>query len=434
MSTVIIFIVILGVLIFVHELGHFVVARKNGIRADEFGFGFPPRIFGLQYVYGKKREKTTEVESIYVETTDIQSGKEEIIQETITEKIYHGTKQVPVGKWRVIWGSHDGDDESEKKDLDEAVKKRYAGGTIYSLNWIPLGGFVRIKGENGENHDKDSFAAKSAWTRTKVLAAGVIMNFVLAWTLFSLAFLMGAPEQVDSSQGSFPDSKIQISEVIPGAPADSAGLKVGDEILKTQINSSGEKVTLRTIGDFQDYTNSERGKGITLALKRGGQYLEIKTVPRIDTPEGQGPLGISLAETAIVRYPFHEAVWKGLIETFRFIELIVVAIFVLIKNLIVGQPIGAEVTGPVGIAKLTGVVAGLGIVYLLQFVALLSINLGIINALPIPALDGGRILFIIIEKIRGYPVSQKVEQTFHTIFFVLLLILMVLVTMKDIFK
>jgi regulator of sigma E protease len=156
--------------------------------------------------------------------------------------------------------------------------------------------------------------------------------------------------------------------------------------------------------------------------------------PRADAPNGEGPLGVSLAETAIVKYPFFQSLGNGIIRTFDLIQVFLLALWGIIAGLFAGKGAPADLAGPVGIAILTKSVADLGLVYVLQFAALLSINLGIINALPIPALDGGRILFIVIEKMRGYPVSQRTEQKFHSIFFALLILLMVLVTYKDIAK
>ena len=162
--------------------------------------------------------------------------------------------------------------------------------------------------------------------------------------------------------------------------------------------------------------------------------LDLKGVPRADYPSDQGALGISLVQTAIVQYPWYEAIVKGFTSTLNIIAVIFTTLFDIIKNLIIGQKVSVDVSGPVGIAYLTKQVTELGFVYILQFAALLSINLGIINGLPIPALDGGRILFIIIEKIKGSPVSQKVEQAFHTVGFVLLILLMILVTFRDIIR
>ncbi len=394
MLAVLVFVVILGILIFVHELGHFVTARRNGIKASEFGFGFPPRAIGFQYLYENGKRK----------------------------------------KWRIVWGTKDGDDENEKKDLAQAHEKRFTGGTIYSINWIPLGGFVKIKGEDGGNKDDtDSFAGKSAWVRTKVLAAGVAMNFILAWVLISLVFMIGAPQAVDSTEN-VSATKIQISDILPETPAQTAGLQIGDEIVKKQKNPAGESVKLSSVEDVQNYIKNNAGKELNLAIIRGDQVLSIKITPRISAPEGQGLLGVNLAQTAIIKYSVPKALWEGLKTTGNLIVAILVALGGIIKSLFMGNGVGADVAGPVGIAVLTKQVTGLGLVYILQFAALLSINLGIINILPIPALDGGRILFVLIEKMKGSPVSQKLEQTFHSVGFLLLILLLILVTFKDVMK
>jgi regulator of sigma E protease len=375
MITAIIFILILGVLIFVHELGHFLTARRNGIKADEFGFGFPPRLGGFF-----KDEKTD--------------------------------------KWKFILGN---------KDIQSK-------NTIYSLNWIPLGGFVKIKGENGDGKNElDSFASKSAWKRIKVLAAGVMMNFLLAWVLLSLVLWIGAPESIDTNGQAPANAKIQISEVLPDSPASSMGLKVGDEILRNQKFDSGS-VAFNSVADVQDYINSKKGQTIKLQVKRGEENLTLSGTPRVDAPQGQGPLGISLSQTVIDIYSWYAAIWNGLVATFNLIIAMIVALFGIIKGLLVGLGVSSEIAGPIGIAVLTKQVATLGIVYVIQFAAILSINLGIINAFPFPALDGGRILFILIEKIKGSPVSQRTEQAFHTVGFVLLIILMILITFRDVTK
>lgn len=371
--TIIVFILILGVLIFVHEFGHFMTARRNGIKADEFGFGFPPRIFGFY-----KNENT--------------------------------------GKYEFVPGSK------------EIVSKN----TVYSLNWIPVGGFVKIKGEDGEGKsESDSFASKSAWKRTKVLAAGVMMNFVLAWILISIGFMIGAP-QLASGPSNSADSKIQISNIVAGSPATVAGLQVGDEVLKTQTAPDGQVVRLTGVTSLQKYIDANKGRQLNLAIQRGSQTLDIKVMPRVNPPKGQGALGVELAETTIVSFPWYKAIWMGLTTTLNLIWLILVALWGIIVSLFSGKGVGADVGGPVYIYKMTGQVAAMGLVYILQFAALLSINLGIINILPIPALDGGRILFIIIEKIKGHPVSQKVEQAFHTVGFALLIILLVLISFHDV--
>lgn len=433
---ILIFILILGLLVFVHELGHFVVARKNGVRASEFGFGFPPRIFGIQFISGEENRIIKELDAVEREIVDIKSGDTEIIKEKITKKMHLVNRIFSVGKWRIIWGSKDGDDENEIQDLNEAHEKKFHGGTIYSLNWLPLGGFVKIKGEDGGNKDdEDSFASKNAWIRIKILAAGVIMNFILAWVLFSGGFMMGAPEEINSNSGNNSgNSKIQISEVISESPASAMGLKIGDEISKTQKNPAGEEIILKNIKEMQDYISVSKGQELSLNILRGKERLVLIGMPRINAPEGQGALGITLVETTLVSYPWYEAIWKGLAAVGDMIIAMFAGLFGIIKSIFTGYGVTADVSGPVGIAVLTKEVASLGLVYIIQFAAIISINLGIINILPIPALDGGRILFILIEKIKGSPVSQKVEQAFHTFFFALLMLLMVAVTYKDVVK
>lgn len=369
MVTAIVFIIILGALIFVHELGHFMVARRNGVKADEFGFGFPPRVFGFF-----QDEKTK--------------------------------------KYKFVWGGKE-------------VKSK---NTVYSINWIPLGGFVKIKGENGgEIEESDSFASKKAWPRIKILAAGVVMNFIFAWFLISWALWIGAPEAVENNNANLPGAKIQITEVKADSPASLAGIQIGDEILKADDQESFESVA-----EIQEYIGLRGGEEIILEMKRGNEVIPVKLVPTKN--EGKGIIGVGLAQTAIVSYPFLEAVWRGAVAVYDITMLILMALGGIILSLFAGNGVGADVSGPIGIAILTKQVATLGFVYILQFAALLSINLGIINALPIPALDGGRILFILIEKIKGSPISHKTEHMFHTIGFMLLILLMILVTLRDVVK
>lgn len=371
MVTAIVFIIILGALIFVHELGHFMVARRNGVKADEFGFGFPPRMAGFV-----KDEKT--------------------------------------GKYKFVWGN----------------KEIQSKNTVYSINWIPLGGFVKIKGENGgEIEESDSFASKKAWPRVKILAAGVVMNFIFAWFLISLALWIGAPEAVESRDANLPGAKIQITEVVPDSRAQKAGIQIGDEIIK-----SDDRESFANVADLQEYIGMNGEKEISLEIRRGDEVLPIKVTPAENGTGGKGMIGVGLAQTAIVAYPFFEAIWKGAVTTYEITMLILAALGGIIMSLFAGNGVGADVSGPIGIAILTKQVATLGFVYILQFAALLSINLGIINALPIPALDGGRILFILIEKIKGSPISHKTEHMFHTIGFMLLILLMILVTLRDVVK
>lgn len=429
MLTILVFIIILGFLIFVHELGHFLVARRNGIRAEEFGFGFPPRIVGIQFLQGEEKKKVSEVESIGIEKTDIKIGGEEIISETVTKKIHEVEKKMPVRKWRIIWGNKDGDNENEKRDLKEAYEKDFSGGTVYSLNWLPIGGFVKIKGENGdEKNDQDSFASKPAWTRVKVLAAGVVMNFIFAWLLFSIGFMLGTPQEV--ADPNTPGSYILIDKIEENSAASAMGIQIGDVIEKVQTGSDGKKVQLKTTEDVQNFINSYADAELTISISRASQHLKLSGTPKISEADGKARLGIGLVQVAKVSYNPITALGKGFAE----LGAVLLLMLNVLKMLIAGNRTGMEVTGVVGIAVYTGQIIPLGMAYLMRFAAILSVNLGVINALPIPALDGGRILFIIIEKIKGSPVSQKVEQIFHTVGFALLMLLMVVITYRDFLK
>ncbi len=369
MTTVIIFIIVLGVLIFVHELGHYLVAIRNGIKAEEFGFGFPPRIFGV------------------FKTKD--------------------------GKYKIIWGNKN-------------IKTK---NTIFSLNAIPLGGFVKIKGEDGNNKDEDSFAAKSAWVRIKVLSAGVLMNFLLAWFLLAIVFSQGVPQAVDDSVVVNGDTKVQISQVVPDSPADKNNLKVGDIILG--IKGGDEEVAVSKTKEAQNIIGNNKGKEIVLTIKRGADVFDVTVTPRTEYPEGEGALGVGLVRVEVAKYTWYEAIGGSLLAVLSLTKLIIVTLFSILGKLIVGAKQTVDVAGPIGIAFMTKQVVAMGWVYLLQFTAMLSINLAIINAFPFPALDGGRILFVLIEKIKGSPVSQKVEQIFHTVGFSLLILLMIFVTFRD---
>ncbi len=367
MLTVFIFIVLIGLLVFVHELGHFLTAKRNGIRVDEFGFGFPPRLGGIV------KDAT--------------------------------------GKYRIVWGN---------KDLPTK-------GTIYSLNWIPLGGFVRIHGEGGESQsDSDSFASKSAWTRIRVLGAGVFMNFVFAWFLISLVLMLGLPQPITPEERTLhPDAKIQIIDVVKGSPAASMGLQMGDEV----VAINGEKTT--SLEMASKVIMAHKGELIHMDVNRLGKPMTLAGTPRTDYPKNEGALGISFSETAVISYPWYRAIYQGAITTYDITIAIFTAFGTMIASLFGGAKAPLDVTGPVGIVYLTKQMSDLGFAYLLQFAAILSINLGIINILPIPALDGGRILFILIEKLKGSPVSQRVESMIHQVGFMLLLLLMLLVTIRD---
>jgi regulator of sigma E protease len=260
------------------------------------------------------------------------------------------------------------------------------------------------------------------------------MNFILAWLLISLGLMIGDPEPIDAAALNSPNSIIQVIEVSPNSPAFAMGLQPGDVILKNQVDSNDQNIIFKNTEDVQNFISSQKGKEITFKIQRGNQIISTHGMPRVDAPVGQGALGISFQDSVYVKYPWYEALWKGARYTGDFMVFIVVSLGGILKNLIFGHAVGVEVSGPIGIAVLTKQATQMGLIYVLHLAAILSINLGIINILPIPALDGGRILFVIIEKIKRHPVSQSVEQAFHTVFFMLLILLMILVTFRDVVK
>lgn len=353
-TTILLFIIILGLLVFVHELGHFVVAKRSGMQVEEFGFGFPPRLFGIKQ-----------------------------------------------------------------------------GGTIYSINWIPLGGFVKIAGEDGgDAKNPNSFGNKGFWPRFAVLIAGVTMNIIFAWLVISLAMGFGLPTVINEGQSLPPSARIHdpaitFTGIAANSPAALAGLKVGDSV----VSVNGQQVD--SITQLQELTSQNSGQEATYAVKRGSETLDKNLVPRAQPPQGEGPLGVSLATVARVAYPWYEAPFRALGATFNLTWNTISAFGNIIGQWISGESVSAELSGPVGIAVLTRDVAQLGFIYLLQFTAVLSVNLAVINAVPFPALDGGRILFLVIEKLRGRKLPETAEQIANTIGFGLLLLLMLFVTVKD---
>ncbi len=364
------FLIVLSILVFVHELGHFLAARYFGVKAEEFGFGFPPRAIGIYKDFN--------------------------------------------GKWKKVKGN------KEVKD---------AADTIWSLNWIPLGGFVKIKGEDGESNDPDSFSVKKAWQRAIILLAGVTMNIFLAAVLFSIGFMIGLPQNLDNDFNSYAkitNTQIQVIQVLPNSPAQEAGVQMGD-IIK-EINN----IKFKHSTDLQQYVKDHVNEELNYKIIRGDKEINLKIKPHILSETNEGGIGIAIAEVGLVRYPFYIAFWEGIKSAIFLTWAIILAFYDLLKNLIIGNGLNAEVAGPVGIAALTGQMARMGISYLIQFTALLSINLAIINAFPFPALDGGRLLFLVIEKIKGSPVKRELENTIHYIGFALLMLLVVMVTFKDV--
>ena len=408
--TIIVFLLVLSVLVFAHEFGHFSMARWFKVKVIEFGFGFPPRAWGWQRI--KKQGLTKIAESDVISVATI--GNQEIITE---EK-----KEIDIIEIDKSWRSIKGNRELTDEDMDR--------GTIYSLNYIPLGGFVKIKGEDGSGGaDQDSFASRKIWQRFLMLFAGVFMNVILAGVLFSLAFMIGSPQAVsDKNQDQASGVKVQIVEVLENSPAQTAGLKAGDILLAV----NDQKINNET--EVQSLMAKDVNQEVSLSLRRGSEDITIKVKPEYREDIKRGGIGIALASVGVVKYPWYQAILVGFKQAGVYLVAIAVAFWNLIVNLATGHSVGGDVAGPVGIANMTGQVARLGFVYLLQFMALLSLNLAVINILPFPALDGGRILFLIIEGIKGKPVKREVETIIHNIGFWLLMILVIWITARDVWQ
>lgn len=304
-TTILLFLLILGLLVFVHELGHFWVAKKAGMRVEEFGFGFPPRMFGIK-----------------------------------------------------------------------------RGETIYSVNWIPLGGFVKIAGEDGgQTQDDKSFSRKGFWARLSVLAAGVTMNVIFAWLLISIAMGLGVPTALNEGESLPKYAKaeaayVAVNEVGVDSPAEMAGIKVGDKV----VSVNGESV--ESIEELQALTKLNLDKETKYVLARGNDNFEKTIIPRGNPPEGQGALGVSLSLVANVSYPWHSVLYHGFIATWNLLSATVTAFITIIGQWVGGENVSGQLSGPVGIAVLTRDVAELGFIYILQFAAILSVNLAVINAVP----------------------------------------------------
>lgn len=398
MITLLIFLLVLSILVFVHEFGHFITAKRAGLRVDEFGFGFPPRVVGI-------RKKSV------ILSPDATVG----VKDPVHLKTGFFTPFRMTG-WEIVWGT--------PKNFN--VRE---GNTLYSLNALPFGGFVRIKGEGGEGaNEQDSFANRKAATRIWIIAAGVLMNLVLAILLMSAGYMVGFPQVVEgalSKHAQVSDKHIQIMGVLPDGPAEKSGIEVGVRLL----SAGGREVS--EAEEFKALVTEALGRPLPIQVEREGVKSEVTVTPVILEQTGGAGIGVAIANIASVRYPFWLAVPKGVELTFELTGAIVSAIGGLIRDAILGKPVGADLAGPVGIAVLTGAAARQGFIYLLQFIAVLSINLAILNIIPFPALDGGRILFVLIEKLRGRPVARRVEGWIHGIGFALLMLLVLSVTVRD---
>ena len=361
MITTIIFIIVLAVLIFVHELGHFIVARLAGIRVDAFKIGFGPKVFS----------------------------------------------------WK-------------------------RGETEYGLNLIPFGGYVKIYGENPEaEHISGPDAARSMvnkprWKQVAVLVAGVTFNFIFAWVLYTIVFTSGVTATTDGFEKyaqDFTNQRVMVTFVGQGSPAEKAGLAVGDII--TGVVDSSSTIS---ISNIQQLVNQHQDSAIGLKITRKDGAHTIQATPEKGIVVGAYAIGIGMDYVGDLRLPFFTAVWEGLHYTGVMIRDTTYGLYTFVAHIFQGTAHLSDVSGPVGIAGLVGNAAELGFTYLLMITALISINLGVINLVPFPALDGGRVLFTLIEAIIRRRIPETWTNGVNTVGFVLLMLLMVVVTYKDIAK
>lgn len=339
-------------LLVVHEFGHFIVAKKFGVKVEEFGVGYPPRLF--------------------------------------SKKI---------------------------------------GQTLYSINLIPFGAFVKIPGEGGEKsslEDYQRFVEKPVWQRALILLGGVVSFWIVAVILLSIVFSIGAPVAIsDTEVGPLINPKIRILAVAPNSPAEIAGIKPADTIKE-----------FSKIKEVQEFTEANKGKVVTLTIERGKEVFDVSLTPRISPPAGEGAMGVALVRTAEKSFPWWQSPIKGIEATINLTGAVIAGWGKILAGLFQGEglPKGVQLVGPIGIGSLITQAAQAGINYFLQFIAMIAIYLAVFNILPIPALDGGKLLFLGIEKVKRKPINPKIEQNITTAFFALLIVLMIWVTIKDVVR
>ncbi len=314
------------------------------------------------------------------------------------------------------------------------------GETKYTLNLFPIGGFVKIFGEDGEEKEispgerERSFSGKSKTVQAAVIAAGVFFNLILAWFLISAAFSMGVTANSQSVPQGVPlkEARLVIYGVVPGSPAEKAGLQPKDEVVAITTNKSsiqGEDLIPQKAASF---ISESEGEKIAVSFKREGENMTAFAEPEKGIAGDRAVIGVIMDTEGEVDLPAHKALWYGGETTAYFTAETGKAIYGFFKDIFSGEAEISSVMGPVGLVGVVGEVYKFGFAQLLVFTALISINLAIINLVPFPALDGGRLLFVLIEAIKGSPIKPKITKAANAAGFILLIILMILVTWNDI--
>jgi regulator of sigma E protease len=426
---------ILGPLILIHELGHFIVAKLTGVRVEEFGIGFPPRMVVL---FGKEGHMAVDGVPITIPKrfslplglAKGQFVKAQLVQEADDTYRLQSLKRMERSEVA----------DPEKTDAGLILRgkvTKFEPKTQYTLNWIPFGAFVRMTGEEDPS-DSQSLAAQSKRTRLAVLLAGIAANLVMAFLLLTAGYMTGHPELYN----------IRVGEVIDDSPAQEAGLQRDDVILTVDDTPIEGETPAEAMTRLQDIIGESPGEPLTLTVRRDGETMEITATPEeteVEEEEGEGSgetrgqLGIYLigheAPGGAVHYPLPRAAVKAggdMVET-------VVTIAQLPRMLRQGE-VEPEQVAPSSVVGINEIIAlslqetiEVGrLWYVLQTAAMVSYALALTNLLPLPALDGGRVVFVLIEAIRGKRVPPEVESAIHFAGMVLLLILMAFIMLRDI--
>lgn len=302
-------------------------------------------------------------------------------------------------------------------------------GTRFCFNALPIGGYVKIEGEDMDEKEPgpNSFGSKSAGWRILILTSGVLMNVALAALLLSVQASVGVPTAVtQENMGRVSNIKTYIVDIDDGSPADSVGFKELDRIVGIEEEKNP------VIGTIQRIVSDNAGQEILIEVEREGSHMSLSIIPRVDPPENEGALGVVLQEVGLERVVWWKTPAAGVTRTWRMLTTIITQFGIILKRLVLEGTTGGVLTGPVGIAIYTNEATSLGLSYVLDFAALISLNLAIINILPFPALDGGRIMFVMLEVIFRRRVPAQIERATHMTGFALLIALLIFITFKDI--
>lgn len=288
------------------------------------------------------------------------------------------------------------------------------GETIYSANWLPFGGFVKIYGERHEDElteiqKERSFSHQTLSRRALIIGAGVLMNFALGWFLLSTVRMIGIPQS------------LLVTDVKGESIAAFAGIQAGDQL-----------IDFKAVPELLEYVEAHKGESVPFNIQRGSEKFQVQMTPRLAVPEGEGNLGVFIVESGLPKQGFFRSIWEGLRDAVNAVAAIFLGLVDLVVGLFTDISVLEKFVGPVGIVNVAIQTTKLGIVYFLQLVALISLNLAVFNIIPIPALDGGRLFFLLIEKLKGSPMNVRTEMAFNGIGFLMLLALILAITVKDI--